>query len=366
MVSIIDDLNIQRILIIKWSALGDIAMATCIIEDIALAFPQARIDLNTMPPWDKLFIDDARFTNLLAINIRDKQHPWRVVGQWLRAVRQGHYDLIVDLQSNDRSRLMLAWLQLTGNRTRYLIGNHPGWPYQYSGPLHNAAPNPVERMRAGLRAAGIPVRTPRPVFQIAEHHHLRVRALQQQYGLQSGRYALFYPGCQAAGYLKRWGEDNYAALARRLLDEGRVDKVVLIGSTDEMQDCQHIAALAGTGVVNLCGETDVLDIIPLAQQAALQIGNDTGTAHLAAASAAPMVVVCGPTDAYKVAPQGDNVVTIQAQMSCMNCYCKQPCAHHSCMKAIQPEHVMRALGGQQGNVVILTAHRGVQGTFPTG
>ncbi len=345
--------KVQRILIIKWSALGDIAMSTCIMEDIALAFPNASIDLNTLPPWDKLFREDPRFSRIIAINIRAKSNKWDMIRQWLRAVRQGAYDLIVDLQSNDRSRLLLLWLQLTGNRTRYLIGNRPGLPYHFSGPAKGAHPNPVERMRASLRAAGIQPITPRPAFHIPEHNQQHARALQQEHGLRSGAYALFYPGCQAAGYLKRWGENNYAELARLLLSRGEVEKIALIGGQDEMEDCLRIQALVGDGVVNLCGKTEVLDLIPLAQGAKFQVGNDTGTAHLAAAANVPMVVVCGPTDAYRVRPQGDNVVALQADLPCINCYCKHPCEHHSCMKAIHAEQVLQALTQPSAPVVMV-------------
>lgn len=351
MANLVADTNIQRILIIKWSALGDIAMSSCIIEDIALAFPAAQIDLNTLQPWDKLFHEDPRFHRIIAMDVRGKQNKWRNIWRWINAVRHGHYDLIVDLQSNDRSRLLLIALRILGGRSRYLIGNRPRWPYDFSGPEEGAQPNPVDRMRASLHDAGIPTQTARPVFYIPERYKLHAQQLQQQYALQEGCYALFYPGCQAAGYLKRWGENNYAELARLMLTQHEVDHVVLIGSQDEMEDCRRIAELAGEGVINLCGQTEVLEIIPLAQGAKWQVGNDTGTAHLAAASDAPMVVVCGPTDAYRVRPQGSNVMAIQAELPCMNCYCKHECTHHSCMKIVRPEHVLQALRHPTANQV---------------
>ena len=327
-------------------------MATCVMEDIARAFPQAKIDLNTLPPWEKLFFGDSRFSKISNINVRSKVGKWPAIWAWMQQVRHAHYDLIVDLQSNDRSRLMLMFLQLTGNGTRYLIGNHPSRPYNISGPAENSDPNPVQRMRASLQAAGIATDTARPVFHIDEHNQQHVEELKSRHKLVAGRYAIFYPGCQAAGYLKRWGEQKYAELARRLL-VSEVDQVVLIGSKDEIEDCRRIAELVGSGIVNLCGETEVLDIIPLARDAKLQVGNDTGTAHLAASSSQPMVVVCGPTDAYRVKPQGDNVIAIQAQLPCMNCYCKHPCSHHSCMQAIQPEHVLDALKHRAGEVIMI-------------
>lgn len=355
-----NDPSIRRILIIKWSALGDVAMSTCVMEDVARAFPHAEIDLNTLPPWDKLFIGDSRFANISKINIRAKHGKWSAIWAWMQQVRRQRYDLIIDLQSNDRSRFMLLFLQLTGNTTRYLIGNHPSRPYNISGPDVPGDPNPVQRMRAGLKAAGIPVNTPRPVLHIPDRNQQHARELQKRHALVPGRYAIFYPGCQAAGYLKRWGEEKYAELARRLLSSD-VDHVVLIGGKDEIEDCRRIAELAGDGIVNLCGETEVLDIVPLACDAKYQVGNDTGTAHLAASSSQPMVVVCGPTDPYRVKPQGDNVVAIQADMSCLNCYCKQDCAHHSCMKALQPEHVIAALSYKGGPVMMVSVEEIQQG-----
>jgi ADP-heptose:LPS heptosyltransferase len=39
---------------------------------------------------------------------------------------------------------------------------------------------------------------------------------------------------------------------------------------------------------------------------------------------------------------GDNVIAIQAILPCINCYQKS-CGHHSCMREIQPAHVLDVL-----------------------
>ncbi len=353
-----NDPSIRRILIIKWSALGDLMIATSVMEDIVQAFPLAQIDLNTLPPWHKLFQGDPRFTNITHVNVRQRKGKWRAMWQWMQTVRCGHYDLIIDLQTTDRSRFMLGFLRLTGGAARYLIGNRLSWPYHISAPAGFPDPSPAQRMRAGLNVAGIATTHPRPVLHIPAHNQARAVALIQSHGLQENRYALFFPGCQAAGYLKRWGEEKYADLARTLL-QGEVDHVVLIGGKDEIEDCRRIAELVGQGIVNLCGETEILDIVPLANNAKFMFGNDTGTAHIAAASSKPMVVICGPTDPHRVKPLGDNVVAVQAELPCMNCYCKHPCEHHSCMKAINTEHVMSMLQYHHAEVVMIKPQQGL-------
>ncbi len=163
------------------------------------------------------------------------------------------------------------------------------------------------------------------------------------HGLEAGRFAVLLPGSQAAGWLKRWGAQRYAALARLLRERG-VDKVVLLGGPDELEECAAIAGACDVSwLVNLCGQTKMLDLVPLAAAARLIVANDTGTAHVASCTTTPMVVICGPTDPRRVKPVGENVRALQADIDCRNCYGKT-CAHdHACMAAITPAMVLAAL-----------------------
>ena len=118
-----------------------------------------------------------------------------------------------------------------------------------------------------------------------------------------------------------------------------VSTVVLMGGPDEIEECRSIERRCGPWLVNLCGETELLDLIPLCEGARFVVGNDTGTAHVAAASGTPMVVICGPTDPRQVKPLGREVVTMQADLPCINCYFYS-CDHHSCMRLITPKDVL--------------------------
>lgn len=335
------DNGIRRILVIKWSAMGDIVIASALFEDIYRAFPGREIHLNTLPPWQRLFEDDPRFQDVFAIDLRNREHPVSGMRAWLSHVRRMDYDLVIDLQSVDRSRILLSLLWLGGRQIPYRIGNNRQFPYNI-GP--GELPDPVhafERMRAALQAAGIPAQTPRPVLPVSERNREHARQLSQAHGLKPGDYGIFFPGCQAAGHLKRWGAERYAALARQLHDTG-LDKIVLIGAKDEMDECLKIQQACGPWVVNLCGQTEILDIVPLCEQARLMVGNDTGTAHVASTTDRPMAVICGPTDPRRVKPLGDNVIALQADLSCINCYFKE-CSHHSCMPLVTPSMVRHRL-----------------------
>jgi len=341
-VNLPDDSSIQRILIIKWSALGDLVMASALFEDIRRAFPHAELHLNTLPVNQQLFSADTRFSKIIALDSRAKSGKLFAMLRWWHAIRAGRYDMVIDLQTNDRSRFLLAALQLTGRGIRYRIGNHGFWPYT-TGP--NDLPrsiNPILRMHTALNLAGIPTPTRHPVLTVPQKNRERVQHLLTQQGIENDNYALLFPGCHPRGYLKRWGEQNYAELGRLLLQRGLVKHVVIAGGPDEIQLGDAIASGIGAGSVNMCGATEMLDIIPLAEHAHYIIGNDTGTSHLAACSERPQVVICGPTDPARVKPLGDQVIAIQADLPCSNCYRKH-CSHHSCMREVHPEQVLALL-----------------------
>ncbi|MFM9913581.1 MAG: glycosyltransferase family 9 protein [Methylophilaceae bacterium] len=340
--------DIQRILIIKWGAMGDVMVSTAALNDIRAAFPHAHITLNTMSAFEHFFKDDPRLNEVFSVDLRGKERGWRGMLRWLQKVRTGRYDLVIDLQSVDRTRMMLGLLQLTGRGIRYRVGNNPGWPYNITPPTLPLDTQGFIRLRATLTAAGIPSNTELPKPYVAESHQQSITALMAEHGLKEGEFAVMLPGCQAAGYLKRWGAERYAALGQKLVASalGGIKKIVIVGGPDEIEDCRAIAELCGDCAVNLCGKTALLDLPPLCASARCIVGNDTGTAQMLTMTGTPMLTLFGPTDPRRAKPIGRHVIALQvdiAYMPCLNCHCKAPCGHQSCMKAITPERAFEEI-----------------------
>ncbi|MDD5364046.1 MAG: glycosyltransferase family 9 protein [Gallionellaceae bacterium] len=340
--------DVRRILVIKWSALGDAAVASAAMEDIHAGFPGAEIDFNTQPAVARLFAHDSRFRKLIVLDMRRRGERLRNALAWLKQVRAGHYDMIVDLQGTDRTRLMLILLRLIGGGPRYLFGTRGGFPYTARPEVSDKAAPAMTQLGSLLDLLGVPARTDRPVLHAGEAHLARARQVIAESGLQAGRYAVLLPGSQAAGWLKRWGTARFGELGRRLVAMG-LDKVVVIGGPDEIEDCQTIAA-AGAFMVNLNGRLDLLEIAPVCAGAAVIIGNDTGTAHIAASADRPMLILCGPTPAGRVKPIGSKVHALQAQVPCRNCYAKHcpDAERHVCMAVLTPEFVAAEVAAMLG------------------
>lgn len=327
---------IRRILVIKWSALGDMAMATAVFEDIARAYPQATIHLNTLPNLTSLFEHDPRFAEVWAFDVRARGRRLSQSLAWLRRARAGRYDMVIDLQRSDHTRLLLALWWLSGRAPRIRAGNRGGFPYNRQPAIRRSGAHALATMRSVLESLGIPAHTDTPVFHPAPDRDRAVATLMQTRGLVAGHYVVLIPGAAAAHPLKRWGVGHYRELAQRLHEQTGV-RLAVVGGADEVEACRELAS-AGDHVVNLNGQLGLLDIPLLCRGARAVIANDTGAAHFAAASGQRVVVLCGPTDPRRVKPIGPEVVAIQARLACINCYartCANP-EHHACMKAIEP------------------------------
>jgi heptosyltransferase-2 len=249
--------------------------------------------------------------------------------------------VIIDLQSTDRSRVLISALLLLGQAAPIRVGNHRHWPYNVAPPQQLPEVHALEHLRATIRACGIIPASTNPVLHAGVQHIAKVDELLIEHAIGQRSYALFMPGCQAAGRLKRWGWRSFSALALAMSARG-IERIFIVGTQEEREECDAIAAACPTVAINLCGQTSILDLVPLASGAACVVSNDTGTAHVAAVAARPMVVLCGPTDPRRVKPAGNQVVTIQADIWCKNCYRKE-CSHHSCMSVLSPEQALHAL-----------------------
>lgn len=335
--------DVRRVLVIKWSALGDVAIATACMDDLRRAFPAAVIHLNTMPPALPFFRDDTRFDDVFAIDVRQHGRKWARTREWMGRVRRGRYDLVVDLQCNDHTRILLSLLACSGHVIRHRWGARGGFPYTL--PVARLPRDASSRLQqvTMLQAAGIEVVAQRPVFAVAAAQRHAAQGLLREHGLEGRRFVVFLPGSQAGGWLKRWGVARYVALGVRLLGGG-VERVVVVGGPDEVAVCADIVAgieraVPGAGVdFNML---PLLQVVPVCEQAEHVVANDTGNAHIAAAADRPLTVLCGPTDPRRVKPIGSKVRALQADTACTGCYAKR-CRHADeplCMAALSPEAV---------------------------
>jgi len=292
-----------RILVIKLSALGDVLLAFPAFDRIRAAHPDADVTLLTTGPYAALAAAGPWFDAVEADGRpRGLAGTLALVGR----MRRRRYDVVYDLQGNDRTNALFQALR--------------PFPPRWSGVAFGCAlphRNPdrrrmhtLERQAEQLRDAGIwpdaptaPGAAPAPnvAWMLARERAVPAAALGE------GRpVALLVPGAAPHRPAKRWPADRYADLARRLDALGLA--VQLVGGPAEAALAQDIAS-AAPGARNLAGRTDFAGIAALGAGAALAVGNDTGPMHLIAAAGAPSVCLfSADSDPALCAPRGSVTV----------------------------------------------------------
>jgi ADP-heptose:LPS heptosyltransferase len=299
--------GVEKILVIKLSALGDFVLALAAMRKVREAHRKAHITLLTTPPFEGL-AKACPYFNAVHIDGRPESFPqWMTLRKRLKAA---NYDRVYDLQTSSQSNRIFQLLR-------------PGPPAWSGVALGCSMPHrnklrdhmhTLERQADQLMYAGIwpdaptaPGTAPAPDLSWVWKHLPSDRPVSG--GIKPRPYVMFVPGGSAHRPEKRWPVDRYAELARILYARGF--DVVIIGGPAEAS-LAHAIQRTVPRARDLTGRTDFARVAILGAKAALAVGNDTGPLHLAAASGAPTVVLfSGASDPALSAPRG-KVVVVQA------------------------------------------------------
>lgn len=292
--------GVEKILVIKLSALGDFVLALAAMKRIRDAHKKAHITLLTTPPFEALAKSSPYFNAVWTEGRPETFGQWTALRNKLRAAR---FDRVYDLQTSGHS-----------NRIFHLMRpNPPAWSGIALGcslPHRNAlrdSMHTLERQADQLMYAGIwpdaptaPATAPLPDLSWIWKNQSADRAVPG--GVKPRPYVMFVPGGSSHRPEKRWPVENYAELARILYARGY--DIVIIGGVQETPLAHHIQRVAPRAR-DLTGRTDFAKIAMLGAKAALAIGNDTGPLHLAAAAGAPTLVLFSKaSDPALTAPRG--------------------------------------------------------------
>lgn len=292
--------NVQRILVIKLSALGDFVLALAAMKKIRQVHAKAHITLLTTPPFEALAKICPYFNAVDTGGRPEGFSEWMALRKRIKAAG---YDRVYDLQTSAHSNRIFQSLR----------PNPPPWSgvaFGCSLPHKNSLRNgmhTLERQADQLMYAGIwedaptePGTAPPPDLSWVTKSASADRPVP---GANKPRpYVIFVPGGSAHRPEKRWPVERYSELARILYSRGF--DVVVIGGPAEA-DLAHAIQRAVPRARDLTGRTDFARIAMLGAKAALAVGNDTGPLHLAAAGGAPTIVLFSKaSDPALSAPRG--------------------------------------------------------------
>jgi heptosyltransferase-2 len=295
-----------KILILRYSALGDVVLATSVLDPLLAANPGARIEWATAPALVPLL---EGLPQLAAVHPLDQGAGAAVA---LRRALAGRFDVAVDLQNKARSSLVArsaAPRRLTfqrrsaGQALGAIFGSDPPLVRAHQTVLYAECLAPL-----GVKAPG------------ATHVHLSERARSlaaEALAGARGRLVAFAPGARWA--TKRWAPERFAVVADALAAQGA--SIVLAGGPG---DAEVLALFRAALRAPIAADLSALPVEGLAAALArvdLLVTGDSGPAHLAAAAGRPVLALFGPTSHVRWAPAGPGRV-LRTAPPC------SPCSNH--------------------------------------
>ncbi len=321
--------KIERLLIVRLSAMGDVIHTLPAVHALRQAFPQAHIGWLIEERWAELLcapgaarrgprscsrplVDEVHTLNLKVW----RKSPFslstlqRAATVW-NDVRGAHYDAAVDLQGAMRSAVLARW---SGARVVYGAAEPRESPASlwYTRKVIAQGRHVVEQnvsVAGALFGAGAKLTAEGLACELPRDPAAEGRVGQRLLELGIGEFAILNPG---AGWgAKRWPVERYGEVARGLAEQG-LRSILNYGPGEE--ELVRSVEIASSGAAQAISCT-ITELIALTRRARLFVGGDTGPLHLAAALRIPVVAIFGPTDPARNGPYGTRSIVLRSAES---------------------------------------------------
>ena len=298
----------RRILLIRPSALGDVCRTVPVLASLKRALPDSHVGwvvqegfedaIRGHPDLDEVIVFPRRRLARWATNPAVLMKSL----QWMRSLKQGRWDVVIDCQGLGRSGLM-AWSSGASVRIGYRDAREAGW-LGYNRRVSIASDvHAVDRMLGLLEPLDV---SPVPDMQLYPPADSidSWKSCKGELGIGSPYGVL---ATTTRWPSKAWPESHWISLIDRI-EKTRLNEFILVGSHAEQaqvrQLAERIRSSSDVKVHDLAGRTTVGELMACIQEAAVTVANDTAALHMAAGLGGRCVGLYGPTKPALVGPYG--------------------------------------------------------------
>ncbi|NOZ62721.1 MAG: glycosyltransferase family 9 protein [Calditrichaeota bacterium] len=336
--------EIEKILIIRLSSIGDIILTTPAVRLIKKRFPRSELDFVVKKQFAELVAHHPAIHHLYFF---DKNNDDFSLKKIKRQIVSERYDLIIDLHKNFRSFYLTTF-----SRARRVV--------RYS--KFSLRRSIFVKFKINLFKKVVPIhqRYLLPLLQFSisdDGEGLEIYFSPTIKSEIEKKYELFFeqnfekiiaiaPGASFA--TKRWLPE-YFQLVISHFAEDKKNGIILIGNQQDRELIDSLNIKAYRNVLVAAGELSLLGTAALMDKCQLVITNDSGLMHLATALKKKIVAIFGSTTRelgfFPVTK--DAVILENNQLSCRPCSHvgrdRCPKKHFQCMAEIQPRQVIEAV-----------------------
>lgn len=340
--------NLKKILLIRFSSIGDIVLTTPIIRCLRNQLVDTQLHVLTKASYRSIYLANPYIDKVYELSSNMKE--------LVASLREERYDFIIDLHKNWRSlRVRMALHRPSASfpkldfqkflYTKLKIGKLP--------PIHI-----VDRYFKAVEKLGVRNDGQGLDFFFNEGDEMHYEDLPETF--RNGFVAVVIGGQHTTKILP---VDKVVEVCESL-----DYPVILVGGPEDAARGERVKAKVGNHVGNSCGSLTLGQSASLLNLADAVLTNDTGMMHIAAALRKPIVSVWGNTvpefGMYPYLPQGMKPAAVveNKELKCRPCdklgYAQCPKGHFNCMNSLSGMEIAQKIraelssgscGGTSGN-----------------
>ena len=327
--------TLKKVLIIRFSSIGDIVLTSPVIRCLKNQSPETEIHYLTKkqnhsllianPYISKIWLFEDNFTELIT------------------ELKACNFNFVIDLHKNFRSRYVI--MKLGKPSASFPKLNFRKWL------LVNAKINilpdvhVVDRYFSALQKSGIRNDGKGLDYFIPKVEEVDLSGLLPKENMD---YIAFSIG--GKHNTKIFPDEKIISVCKSMNKP-----IVLLGGADDRDRAERIISQCGSNVINGCGKYTINQSASLIRQSAKVITNDTGLMHIAAAFRKPIISIWGNTvpafGMYPYLPEefcSDSSIFEVKGLSCRPC---SKLGYERC-----PKHHFRCMNDQDVDLIIKSLH----------
>jgi ADP-heptose:LPS heptosyltransferase len=317
----------KKILVIRFSSMGDIIYTTPIVRCLQQQIPGCEVHFLTKEQFRYIYQENPYLTKLHLLKPKLKDT--------IQDIKDEKFDLIIDLHNNLRTSLIKIATQVPSStykkdRIKKWLALKFKWTSLFS------KDHLVDRYLETVKFLGVK-NDNKPIDYYVRNQY-RISELLPPSHQQ--KFIAFVIG--ATHFTKRMPNEKIIEICK-----GSNVPVVLLGGNDVKDNAEEICNAVGSKVYSTCGLTNLDQSVFIVSQAYKIIGFDTGLTHIAEAFDKPIASVWGGTTPellgvypYKVK---DSLI-VGIELPCRPCSKfgleKCPLGHFKCMKNIPTREIV--------------------------
>ncbi|MFQ5849132.1 MAG: glycosyltransferase family 9 protein [Candidatus Binatia bacterium] len=327
----------KKILIVLHGSIGDVTRALPLANLLRRAYPDTRITWSIEPPAFPLVENHPAIDEVLVF---ERKLWWKSLGPFLRQIRLGAFDMVLDLQRHLKSGL-ISWLSGAPYRLGFhrLDSKEGNWIFnnRHIPFVGDGIPKLSHYLKfadfLGIHTAPVEWR-----LQCTPQEEERVVKRLQAVG---SRFAVFFVGARWES--KRWFSYQTALSATEVHRRYGLS-IVLMGGEEDVPFAQELEGYGMVPLTNWVGKSSLREAIGILSRASVAVGSDSGLMHLSAAVGTPVVSLWGATSPVRTGPYGYENLAIRGKAECSPCYLRKCPIERICMQSIEIDEVVAKVG----------------------